>query len=398
MRTLKTALLLTAAAIAALTGCQKEPAGENNGDLVLNETSITLAVNETFQLEVTSPETDPSEIVWSSDKESVATVSDNGLVTAVGEGSASITVSVGSLVSNCSVTVTAGQAEPVDFYEIDMTAKSADEVKTEIQTALSAGEVNFKLIGPFEKTGIPVDGSSVNIVYDQNPFYCSNVEVIDLSEVTDWPEVDVDGQLDYETWQPDLDGVYGLPAFAFVGRVTNQETEEQTETYPNLREVILADEAQAIGVQAFWYNGKLENVKADGATHIGLSAFSYCESLTDLSYPKVTTLYNYSFAYSSLTSITLPSATFFGYGSFEQCPSLTSLVLTAAGDFSFDTPPYGTLNTFAFNFNTSACDLQLNIDKHFSYGTAYPKANSEKQWSTTSDGTALTWKSIEFVE
>ncbi|MBO6067661.1 MAG: leucine-rich repeat protein [Bacteroidales bacterium] len=72
----------------------------------LNQTSITLAVGGTVSLSATvspSNATD-KEVTWSSSNTSVATVS-NGVVKAVGEGSANITASAGGKSAVCQVTV-----------------------------------------------------------------------------------------------------------------------------------------------------------------------------------------------------------------------------------------------------------------------------------------------------
>lgn len=398
MRFFKTILISSAAILAfASAGCDNkgpENGPDDSNEIILNDTAVTLEINQTHQLEVLYPDPKEGEVIyWSSSDESVATVSETGLVTAIKDGSANITVSLGSLVSHCAITV---NPRVIDFVEIDMTSMTPADVKSAIDKGLSEGHTNFKLIGPFENSGIPVDASSVNVVYDQNPFYLTNVEIIDLSEVTDWPEIDVDGQLDFDTLQPDLDGIIGLPSFAFTGMVTDSETQKQTVTYPNLKEVILPDDLPGIGVQAFYYNPQLTTVTAEGATHIGLSAFQSCQALTEVEFPSVTTIFNYAFAYSSVEKVKLPKATHFEYGAFEQCSNLVELSLTAAGDFTLTLPPYGTTYSFAFNFNTAACDLYLNGDKHFTSGNASPAAYSETSWAETYDGTPLTWKSITF--
>ena len=75
--------------------------------VTLNKTSLALTEQETFQLTATvSPgnATDKT-VTWSSSNPAVATVSDNGLVTAKAEGSASITAKAGEKTATCTVTV-----------------------------------------------------------------------------------------------------------------------------------------------------------------------------------------------------------------------------------------------------------------------------------------------------
>lgn len=78
--------------------------------VTLSETSATLLVGDTFQLEATvSPEdaTDSS-LTWTSSKPSVATVNANGLVTAVAEGTVTITAKANDASgksASCTITV-----------------------------------------------------------------------------------------------------------------------------------------------------------------------------------------------------------------------------------------------------------------------------------------------------
>lgn len=75
----------------------------------LNETEVTIEVEETATLVATVlPEenTEKATVVWTSSNEAVATVSAEGVVTAVAAGEATITASYGELEAHCTVTVT----------------------------------------------------------------------------------------------------------------------------------------------------------------------------------------------------------------------------------------------------------------------------------------------------
>ncbi len=77
----------------------------------LDKSSMTLSPNETYQLKATVNPSSATvkDIRWESNKNSVATVSENGLVKAVGAGSATITAFGSSGVSaSCTVTVASG--------------------------------------------------------------------------------------------------------------------------------------------------------------------------------------------------------------------------------------------------------------------------------------------------
>lgn len=75
--------------------------------VVLNETSATIKVEETLQLNCIVNPIDASEpaVTWQSSDQSVATVSSNGLVTGVGEGFCSITASADGKFAICVITV-----------------------------------------------------------------------------------------------------------------------------------------------------------------------------------------------------------------------------------------------------------------------------------------------------
>ena len=79
-------------------------------NIVLNKNELSLYVNDTETLTATvEPSTAPKALVWSSSDNSVASVDQNGKVTAVGKGSAAITVTAASdssKTATCKVTVT----------------------------------------------------------------------------------------------------------------------------------------------------------------------------------------------------------------------------------------------------------------------------------------------------
>ena len=75
--------------------------------VALDKETAELSIDETLQLTATvAPEnTTDKTIVWASSDEAVATVSAEGLVTALAEGTASITATCGDAVATCAVTV-----------------------------------------------------------------------------------------------------------------------------------------------------------------------------------------------------------------------------------------------------------------------------------------------------
>jgi len=98
-------------------------------NVVLNETSIELTEDDTFQLAFTiEPEDAEYETVtWTSSNESVATVNENGLVTAISEGNAEIKVSVDDVEATCNVKVNAKpQGFALDIQITNITPNNAE--------------------------------------------------------------------------------------------------------------------------------------------------------------------------------------------------------------------------------------------------------------------------------
>ena len=94
----------------AVSACTKEQVPEVPvASILMNEEQLTLSKGKTFALSVTMLPEDATDktIVWKSTKESVATVSPDGLVTAVGYGTSYIVATnpASSLTAACMVTV-----------------------------------------------------------------------------------------------------------------------------------------------------------------------------------------------------------------------------------------------------------------------------------------------------
>lgn len=381
---MKKFFLLTVMAALILAGCEPkntDPVPVPVESVTLNEPEITLLVGEDFQLtaEVLPENADNKTIVWESSDTAIATVDENGLVTAIAAGNAIVTATVDDKNATCTVVVN----EPAPDGNIDMAGMSVEEVRAAIDEALAAGITEFRFTGTFEQLGMSVTGSPMDSSWIDNPFVGTAVEVVDFSGVTGWPEVDVDGLLN--DGQTATDGFIGIPAFAFSGLL------DGVHTFPELREVILPSEVEAIGSQAFWNNPKLERVVAPDVKYVGNQCFVYSSAFNSIELPEATTVYTYAFRGTALTSISLPKVTEIYYGLFMDCP-LTKLELTAAGDFTIHEDPLAAFGfgDVVFNFATESCELVLNADKHYESGTASPKAASATNWFDTE------WSSITF--
>ena len=85
---------------------QPEEESTSCEDITIAQNEITLSkANATFQINITlTPADTEDEVTYSSSNEEVATVSEDGLVTAIGEGEAIITVTCGEIEKTCTVT------------------------------------------------------------------------------------------------------------------------------------------------------------------------------------------------------------------------------------------------------------------------------------------------------
>ena len=97
-------------ATCAVTVNPEEPSTIAVTGVSLNQTTATLIMENTLQLTATVAPTDATNqiVSWSSDNESVATVSNTGLITAIDKGTVNITVTTedGNFTATCNVTVT----------------------------------------------------------------------------------------------------------------------------------------------------------------------------------------------------------------------------------------------------------------------------------------------------
>lgn len=119
-------LLSIALAIFSLWSC--ESTKEQDVQILsvsLSQSTAEICVGETVELKATIVPSNAtlSEITWATTKSTVATVSEKGVVTAVGEGAATIVASAGGKSCSCLVTVSKGI---VAVYSIELNARSVE--------------------------------------------------------------------------------------------------------------------------------------------------------------------------------------------------------------------------------------------------------------------------------
>lgn len=108
--------------------CEKAPEEIAVSSVSLSQATAEMIIGETVQLTASvqpSNATDKS-IVWASSKQSVATVSSSGVVTAIAEGTSTVTASAGGKSATCTITVSKKVVE-VSSIELDRTELSLEE-------------------------------------------------------------------------------------------------------------------------------------------------------------------------------------------------------------------------------------------------------------------------------
>ena len=119
-------LLVVCMCISLMAGCQwlpaepTEPAGVEVEDVKINLAAATIKVGETHKIEVrVEPAEADQTVTFTSSDEAVATVDATGLVTAVAEGVAEITVTAGDKSKVCTVTVAPAPVVPDEPEEVN---------------------------------------------------------------------------------------------------------------------------------------------------------------------------------------------------------------------------------------------------------------------------------------
>lgn len=154
----------------------------NATKLSLNKTDLTLNKGQSFNLSMTvTPADFTDEVTWRSSDTAIATVSDNGMVTAKGVGSATIRLTVGKLNASCKITVlqpvtnitlnkTSLSLECEDTYTLTARVSPSDASNKEVIWSSSVKEVaevnkdgliTAKAKGETVVTAAAVDGSGI---------------------------------------------------------------------------------------------------------------------------------------------------------------------------------------------------------------------------------------------
>lgn len=139
MRTAKLGLIIGATLSILALSCKKEEAAApviEVASVSLNNSTIGLYIGETYVLEATVRPANANDktVTWSSSKPEIASVDENGKVSAIAEGTAVITAKAGTKSATCSVSVKR-KAIPVESVSLNKTQVTIEAGQTEKLTA-----------------------------------------------------------------------------------------------------------------------------------------------------------------------------------------------------------------------------------------------------------------------
>ena len=116
----------------------------DEGLLILSSGSVTLMAKETFQLSVLNDPNGLTDLIWSSDNRAVATVDENGLVTAVGKGETIIRAVCEDRVGECQVIVNTIEATDIQLSETSIELHPGQT--TSIDVMITPDDVSDKTV------------------------------------------------------------------------------------------------------------------------------------------------------------------------------------------------------------------------------------------------------------
>lgn len=267
--------------------------------VTLDKTSLSLAIGESATLTATVKPDDATDktVAWSSSDESVAKV-DNGKVTAVKSGKATVTAKCGVKTAECAVTVTVpvssitldkttlslvigesftltATVKPDDATDKTVTWSSSDESVARVDngkvTAVNAGQAKIS-------AAVGNITTSCNVVVYQS----DNVIIYttaDKKVLKPYNEDAFGSAIVSNTYVGDVGIITFEKPVTFIG---NMAFNEQSK----LKSIVIPNAVSTIGKRAFFECTRLLSVKLPPSlTSIDDYAFSCCSSITTLVFP-----------------------------------------------------------------------------------------------------------------
>lgn len=293
----------------------------------LNKTSIELVEgdSETLTATVKPDNATYKTVTWSTSDASIAII-ENGKVTAIKEGEATVTAKAGGKEANCLIIVKHDTLnDPIVFADSKIKAKLVAACDKDAD-----GEVSYKEAASV-KSFDGIFGDEISYSSFDECQYFINVTSISNEQFNNWDITSI--------VLPKSVKSIGLSAFSGCAFLTSIEIPDGVETIKyytfykcsSLVSITLPNSITQIQSAAFSNCAKLSSIiLPEGLENIGPSAFMGCEKLKEISIPNsVTTLGAWAFAAcGSLATVTLSENLYsLEDGVFNKCISLISLII-----------------------------------------------------------------------
>lgn len=289
MKRVLSTMLIIALTIPLLVNCKKEKAEEVAIiSITIEPTSFVINAGETKQLSVTAlPENATkkekilSTLVWHSDNEEIASVDENGVVTAKKYGSARISASIpdGFVTGSCDVTVNQDITDKFDYvFAAALEYENLIEDSDKIMYAEVTKITSFSMPDTYKKNLESCKGLEfLNNLEYLGLSGCQNLKTLDVSKLTKLQNLIADGcQLANITFGKHDNMVY-------ISLIENKLKKFDGSIFPNLTYLYLSDnELTEINLKgcsklkALQLNGnKLKSVDITDAVDMNANQFSY---------------------------------------------------------------------------------------------------------------------------
>lgn len=289
MKRVLSTMLIIALTIPLLVNCKKEKAEEVAiVSITIEPTSFVINAGETKQLSVTAlPENATkkekilSTLVWHSDNEEVASVDENGMVTAKKYGTTTISASIpdGFVTGSCEVTVNQDITDKFDYVlaaalEYEDLIEDSDKIMYAEVTKITSFSMPDTYKGRLESCKGLEFLTNLEYLYLTD---CKNLKTLDVSKLTKLQNLIADGcQLANITFGKHDNMVY-------ISLIENKLKKFDGSIFPNLTNLYLSDnELTEINLKGCskltalqLINNKLKSIDITDAVDINANQFFY---------------------------------------------------------------------------------------------------------------------------
>ena len=317
--------------------------------ITLDQETLIMNAEETATLTATvTPDDVTDKTVWTSSNTAVATV-ENGKVTAVSAGKATITAKAGEHSATCAVTVKG--IIKITFDANDGSGSKAVQVITVDEGSAPLTKGSFAGVDNAQFVGWNTESDYSGDIYTDTQ---TITPTSSMTLYAQWVPAGtfevVGGELRCNDYIYDRDAIpanFAVPRFIDGSEVTSIGESVFGSCY-NLEKAAIPDSVTKIGDYAFYYSFRLKEVGLpDSVTEIGNSAFEY-SGLEKITIPEaVTSIGEKAFYETNLKKVSIPSSvTSMGPDAFGYCGQLSDVTFA-------DGSKLATIDGGAFNHCTS---------------------------------------------